>query len=323
MKFKEFFFSKIITFCFWSVGILIGLALALTAGINGATVLLTILFLICCLASWLAASFFIERKKILKLENTINNLPDKYLLGEILQEPTDITEKKYYEIMKVISRSAIGEVENEKREKEEYYEFIERWIHEIKTPLTACSLIIDNGGDTRKLKRELKRADNITETILYYARLRTAEKDTVISLISTKVVISEAVQSQTELLTAAKMSVESNGGFEVYTDKKDLCFILKQLLVNSAKYCPGCKIKIESEDNKIIYEDNGIGIPDYELPRVTERGFTGLSGRKSGTGMELYIVKELCKRLEIELKIESELSKFTRITFTFGNLTKT
>ncbi len=41
----------------------------------------------------------------------------------------------------------------------------------------TSSLIIDNGGDVRRLRRELKRADNLTESILYYARLRTAEKD--------------------------------------------------------------------------------------------------------------------------------------------------
>lgn len=85
---------------------------------------------------------------------------------------------------------------------------MESWIHEIKTPLTACSLILAGDGDPRKLRRELKRADNLTESILWYARMRTAEKDTVIQKIQAASVMEEAVKSQKELLIAAGNSVE-------------------------------------------------------------------------------------------------------------------
>lgn len=78
--------------------------------------------------------------------------------------------------MKTISRSAIGVAEQALRDKEDYCAYVESWIHEIKTPLTACSLILANGADTRKLRRELKNADNLTENILYYARMRGAQK---------------------------------------------------------------------------------------------------------------------------------------------------
>lgn len=137
-----------------------------------------------------------------------------------------------------LPRSAVGVAEGAIREKDEYCDYVESWIHEIKTPLTACSLILANGGDGRKLKTELKRADNLTENILYYARMRSAEKDTQIKKVRVSDVIDEAIKSQMELLIAAKISVETLGDFEVYTDSKALCFILKQLLINCAKYCP-------------------------------------------------------------------------------------
>ncbi|HBV52829.1 MAG TPA: sensor histidine kinase, partial [Clostridiales bacterium] len=73
------------------------------------------------------------------------------------------------------------------------------------------------------------------------------------------------------------------------TDAKALCFIIKQLLINAAKYCPGCKIEITAEHGRITVRDNGVGIPSHELRRVTERGFTGSAGRRQGgsTGMGL------------------------------------
>ena len=194
----------------------------------------------------------------------------------------------------------------------------------MKTPLTACGLILANGGDVRKLKPELRRADNLTESILYYARLRTAQKDTQIKRFQVSEVMEEAVKSQMELMIASKMRVETEGGFEVYSDSKALCFMLKQLLINAAKYCPGCLVRLSARGGVITVEDNGIGIPSHEISRVTQRGFTGTNGRRLGgsTGMGLYIVKELCQRLDMDMKVESQLGAYTKVILTFQNLTK-
>ena len=66
-------------------------------------------------------------------------------------------------------------------------------------------------------------------------------------------------------------------------------------------------------------EDNGIGIPSHEVSRVTQRGFTGTNGRKLGgsTGMGLFIVKELCGRLDMDMKVESVQGAYTKIRFVF------
>ena len=115
--------------------------------------------------------------------------------------------------MQILSRSAIAAVEQARREKDEYCDYVESWIHELKMPLTACSLILANDGDVRKLKRELKRADNLTENILYYARLRSVEHDTQIGKLQVAAVMDAAVKSQMELLIAAGISVEVDGDF--------------------------------------------------------------------------------------------------------------
>lgn len=324
MKFRDYLSAKTITLSFLCIGALLAGVFLAFAEVSISLIAVMELFFLFLTGSWLLVSFVMERRNIRGLQKLEKDLDDKYLLGEILPPPTGYLEQQYYRMFKTISRSAVGLVEETRREKEEYCDYVESWIHEIKTPLTACSLILDNDGDVRKLRRELKRADNLTENILYYARLRSAEKDTKIKILQAAAVIEEAVKSQMELLIASKISVETEGRFTVCTDDKSLCFILKQLLINSAKYCPGCHVNITAVDGKIIFEDDGIGIPSHEIRRVTERGFTGSNGRHFGrsTGMGLYIANELCKRLDIELQVESEEEKYTRITLLFRNLTK-
>ena len=273
------------------------------------------LLLLCVIAGWRRTD-----RRLRMLRSRLDALPEKYLIGEALERPRDAVELEYFLLMKEISRSAIGAVEQARAEKQDYCDYVESWVHEIKTPLTACALILANGGDAAKLRRELRRADNLTDTILTYAKLRTAEKDTQITLTGLRALCDQAIREEMELLIAADIGVSVDGEAAVYTDAKLLVFILKQLLINCAKYCPGCRIHIVLETGCLIFADNGPGIPAHELPRLTERGFTGSAGRAHGgcTGMGLYIVSQLCEKLNIGLDIASEEGRFTRFIFRFS-----
>lgn len=324
MNMRECICARGVTLCFIGIGMV---ALGIVMSITGNSLQIIIMSEVLALAFtalWLVFSYMTDKRRIARLERLIAQMEDKYLLGEVMPRPVNAVEKQYYSIMKEISRSAIGVVERVYKEKEEYKDYVESWIHEIKTPLTACSLILDNDGDVRKLRRELKRADNLTESILYYARMRSIEKDTQIRQCSMAKVMDEAVKSQMEILIAAGISIEVMGDFKVYTDSKSLMFIFKQLLINCGKYCPGCQVKMTASgggaEGVVVVEDNGIGIPAYEIGRVTDRGFSGTNGRDHGksTGMGLYIVRELCRQLDIGLAVESEEGKYTRVTLRFG-----
>lgn len=270
---------------------------------------------LCMLIGWWNIN---RRLKMLK--SRLDALPEKYLIGETMEKPRNAVELEYYLLMKEISRSAIGAVEQARVEKQDYCDYVELWVHEIKTPLTACSLILANGADPAKLRRELRRADNLTETILTYAKLRTAEKDTQITPVDLREVCDKAIREEMELLIAADIGVSVDGEAAVYTDSKLLVFILKQLLINCAKYCLGCQIQITLDGAGLIFEDNGPGIPAHELSRVKERGFTGSAGRNHGqsTGMGLYIVSQLAEKLNIGLEISSEEQRFTRFILQFS-----
>lgn len=322
MSFRQYCGYRAVPLCFWGIGAVLLAVFLLVAEARPFLIWLAEGLLLLLAAAWLLIGFFLDRARLRRLEKLMDDLPDKYLLGELLPVPVNLLEQQYFRIMKVVSRSAIGAAEQALRDKEDYCRYVESWIHEIKTPLTACSLILANGGDSRKLRRELKRADNLTECILYYARLRTAEKDTLIREVSAAALMDEAVKDQMDLLIGANIGVDVTGDFSVLTDGKAIRFMLGQLLVNCAKYCPGCHVTLTASEGAITVEDDGIGIPSQDLRRVTQRGFTGANGRRLGgsTGMGLYIVAQMCSRLGIDLTITSSQGEGTRVSLSFAAL---
>lgn len=317
MNFRTYLSSKVVALCMGAIGMLYLTLIVWLCGFSFSLLLFLLLSgvfvcILCMVLSWRRTN-----RRLRMLQSRLDSMPEKYLVSETLPRPRDAVELQYYLLMQQVSRSAIGAVEQARTEKQDYCDYVERWMHEIKTPLTACSLILANGADPAKLRRELRRADNLTETILTYAKLQTPEKDIQISLANLRTICDQAVRYEMELLIAAGISVTIKGDGRGYTDPKLLSFILKQLLINCAKYCPNCQIHMELSENSLLFEDNGPGIPAHELRRVTERGFTGSSGRARGesTGMGLYIVSRLCQSLNIQMELSSREGQFTRFVF--------
>lgn len=216
----------------------------------------------------------------------------------------------------------ISELESAKKEYEEY---IKSFVHEIKTSLAALSLTIENQKN-KELKPEIDKIDELTEQILYYARSQNPEKDYFIKKVCLEDLIhSLSLKNQFYLLQNKIELQVYNLKEEVYTDEKWLTFILSQILSNAIKYKKNEKsqIKICTEKKKnhlnLIFEDNGIGIKESELPRVFDKGFTGSNRtKKYATGMGLYLSKKLSESLNIHLTIESEYLKYTKVILSFS-----
>lgn len=319
MSFWDYVEGKTVALCGVGMGILYLILASFLCGIPFSLLFLLLAGVVPVTIAYLVIGWRYADKRIRMLKSRMDGLQEKYLIGETMERPKGAVELEYYMLMKEISRSAIGTVEQVKAEKQDYCDYVESWVHEIKTPLTACSLILANGGDPSKLRRELRRADNLTETILTYAKLRTAEKDMQISRVELHGLCDQAVREEMELLIAAGISVTVDGNSTVYTDPKLIVFMLKQLLINCAKYCRGCQISITITDKGLTFVDNGPGIPSHELGRITERGFTGSAGRRYGqsTGMGLFIVSELCRKLNMDMEVTSKEKQFTKFEFQF------
>ena len=236
---------------------------------------------------------------------------------------------------RLAGRAMTGAVSDAQASQREYREYVERWVHEIKAPLTAARLICRelDGGTRRKLTAELSQIEAHVERALFYARAENPEQDCVLRQVKLEKIAAQAIENHRSLLIQNGIQVETKGlDCTVYTDEKWAVFILGQLLQNAARYRgPEPVITLSAhplgQQVQLTVSDNGIGIPAHELPRVFDRGFTGSNGRSRGgsTGMGLYLCRKLSGFLELGLEIVSEEGKRTTVTLTFPakeNLTK-
>ena len=281
------------------------------------------------------SDFFRQRARLQELESILDGLDQKYLFAECIPAPREPYERRLFALTRQASRAMTGAVSDAQASQREYREYVEQWVHEIKTPITAARLICrELDGDTRrKLTGELARIEEHVERALFYARAESPERDCVICQTDLEEIVAQAVGNHRTLLIQSGIRVEMEGlGRFVYTDGKWAAFLLGQLLQNAARYRsedPVITISARSfgKQVQLTVQDNGIGIPAHELPRVFDRGFTGSNGRARGgsTGMGLYLCRKLAGFLELGLDIASHDGAGTTVTLTFPareNLTK-
>ena len=281
----------------------------------------------------IAISFVVEYKRkqsfYKQIENNMQELKEKYLISEIIKKPDFIEGRILKEILQDMCSSMIENVNYYKNIQEDYKEYIEMWIHEVKIPIATSKMIIENNKTpvTKNIDEELDKVENYTEQALFYARSNAVEKDYIITKTNLKEIVNGAILKNKTTLLNEKVTLELNDlEQDVYTDSKWATFIINQILQNSIKYLKENDKKIEiyakpKNDKIILYiKDNGIGIKKGEITRVFEKGFTGENGRIIGqksTGIGLYLCKKLCNKLGLGIELNSEKDKGTEVKIIF------
>ena len=265
------------------------------------------------------------------VKSRVKELQEEYLITEVLPK-ADFTEANILEdITRDIGKSMLENVNKYKYLQEDYKDFIELWIHEIKIPIATSKMIVENNKNeiTESINEELDKIDNYTEQALFYARSNTVEKDYIVRKIQLKEIVNSSILKNKTQLIQNKISINTKNLDEiVYTDSKWCIFIINQIIQNSIKYSKSenRQIEIFSEEKKeniiLHIKDNGIGIKDSEITRVFEKGFTGENGRitgKKSTGIGLYLCKKLCDKLCIGLELNSKKDEGTEVKLIFPN----
>lgn len=262
------------------------------------------------------------------IEKSVSNIDKKYLISEVLEVPPFVEAEPYYYLLKKSSKSMREEINKEKLRLKDYKEYIEKWIHEVKTPISLIKLIEENNRTTKSssILMQLEEIDRYVEQALFYARSEDVDKDYLVKEISLQECVNSVITRNKQGFILNNIDIDIyNIDKTVFCDSKWLEFILNQIIVNAIKYRnnkePKVQIYLSSIKNgiRLIIEDNGIGIPRDELDRVFEKGFTGNIGRlnSKSTGIGLYLCKKLCDKLGLLIDIESEINSYTKVIITF------
>lgn len=335
MTFGEFLSDRLIRLIFHGVVMAAALVFLLVTGTQSGVALLLLVILALIFALEQAIEFMKCNARLDELETIMAGLDKKYLFAECVPKARTIYERKLLELFRRAGRHMVQAVSDAEAAHREYREYVESWVHEIKTPITAAGLICRNADSEvrRRLSPELAQIEAHVERTLFYARAENPEKDFIVRQTDLAEITAQALNQHRTILMQNGVQVETDGLSQiVYTDGKWTAFIIGQLLQNAVRYRsehPAVTLcaKQIGQQVRLVVQDNGIGIPVHELPRIFDRGFTGSNGRSRGgsTGMGLYLCRKLADCLQIDLQITSEVGIGTAVSITFpakGNLTK-
>ncbi len=242
------------------------------------------------------------------VQKNLEQLEEKFLVVETIPTARFSDAKILKEVLQETNKSMLEHVNRYKQSQEEYKEYIELWIHEIKLPLATSHMIIENNPSsvTKSIEEELFEMEELVEQALFYARSNTVEKDYCITTTNLKDLVHDVIKHNKQTCIESKIRIQTEEiEQKIYTDPKWTGFILNQIVRNSIKYRreENAEISFHARKNKenviLQIRDNGIGIPKAELSRVWDKGFTGSNGRigKKSTGLGLYLCKKLCDKL--------------------------
>ena len=275
-----------------------------------------------CFLAALVASFsdfvnYRESYKKLKFleKNILNDLED-------LPKSLDIRIDYYHKIIEKLYEELEKLTQENQQKNTDMVDYYSMWVHQIKTPIAAMNFLLDNEEIDRKiLQQELFKIERYVEMVLTYIRLDSTSSDYVITKINLDEVVKDSVKKYATIFINKKIKLNYvSHETMVISDKKWLSFAFEQILGNSVKYSSaGGEITIETYENKLVIEDNGMGIKEEDLPRIFEKGFTGFNGRyeKKSSGLGLYLCKKTLDKLGHHIEISSKVGEGTRIEITF------
>ncbi len=258
------------------------------------------------------------------------SLDRKNLLAEMITPPSFQEGQILFDVLRQSSKASLDEINSYRFRQDEYREYIELWVHEVKTPIASSRLIAQNNPSPAmdSLSEELTRIEDFVEQALFYSRISVVEQDYLIRPVNLQDICHQVLRRNATRFIHQKVAVETENLDQLVPgDAKWLVYILNQLVGNALKYTrpehnsPRIRLQAEKLANSTVLTvaDNGLGIPAGELPRIFDKGFTGTTGRSNekSTGMGLYICRRLGEKLGLSITAESTLGEGTAIRIFF------
>ena len=211
-------------------------------------------------------------------------------------------------------------------------EYISKWVHEIKLPISAISMILERIDDAElsiEIKNETEKINFLVNSVMYGSRATAAAEDIFISEVKLQDIIKQAIKNNAFMLIRNNIEIKlENLDHYIFTDKKWILYVLDQLINNAIKYSrENAKIQFYGEESDkyicLNIRDNGIGIAAEDLERVFNKGFTGNNGRDTrykSTGMGLYFSKKILDKLGNSFEVYSVKNEYTLFKIKFNKI---
>lgn len=237
-----------------------------------------------------------------------------------------------------IRLETLKELEQKNKELElannELDHFVYSASHDLKAPLSSILGLIniakyevkdDNVLDYFvRIENRIERLTEFIKEVIEISRnTRTEIKTEPINL---EKLIDDIIENNNYIEGMEKIEFNKHINFNspLFTDKARMEVILNNLISNAIKYSDStkahCKIDITADrtqnEFQIAIADNGIGIPKDQQEKVFEMFYRGAQS-KEGSGLGLYIVKNMLVKLKGEFDLQSEVGKGTKIKLTF------
>lgn len=286
--------------------------------------------------------FYRYRKKVEQLE-LIAAAPDINLSQ--MDSPVGQDERFQQEIMQQLNQMRIDVENASQKSSEDMTDYYTMWAHQIKTPIFALRLLLQESTEENKEKlSELFKIEQYVEMVLGYLRTEDMSSNLKLSRCSLDRIIRDQIHKYAGIFVSKKLTLTYESiSQDVLTDEKWLGFVIGQILSNALKYTrtggiriylekklsldtDDVSISIRNDDcNKVekltlVIEDTGIGIRAEDIPRIFEKGYTGVNGRDDNraTGIGLYLSNKIMRKLGHHLYITSTEGKGTKVFLEFS-----
>ena len=259
-----------------------------------------------------------------------------------MDPPSNDADALQQEIMHSLNRMRIDAETANQKTLEEMTDYYTMWAHQIKTPIFALRLLLqENPTVNKEALTELFKIEQYVEMVLGYLRTEDMSSDLKLSRCALDSIIREQIHKYAGIFISKKLSLTYEGISEnVLTDEKWLGFVIGQILSNALKYTRTGGIEIWLEDERgnrvsenpnlkqntapgicntapatLVIADSGIGIQPEDLPRIFEKGYTGVNGREDNraTGIGLYLSRKILRKLGHEITVDSQVDKGTEV----------
>lgn len=260
------------------------------------------------LAVFLAWDCYTEKRRHEERVRTMSAVPCKW---RELPEAHTSAEQHYQNMIVSLGEELEKLAEQADCERQDMLDYYTAWVHQIKTPIAVIRLkISEDTPEHHALSVELSRIERYVDMVLQYIRIGSKSNDLVIREYKLDGMIREALRKQAEQFIEKRLALKyTSTDATVITDQKWLVFILDQLLSNAVKYTSSGTVTVDFCNGLLTVSDTGVGIMPEDLPRIFEKGYTGMNGRigQKSSGLGLYLAKKAAEMLSIPLSVESRI----------------